>query len=57
MGELLDRAFNDVMSRPREEVTYEVLARVVEDEGLVGSHATGWKQVMRLVLCVSLLDD
>ena len=46
MGELLDRAFNDVMRRPREEVTYEVLARVVEEEGLVGSHATGWKQVM-----------
>ena len=44
MGDLLDKAFNDVMAIPREQVTYEVLTRVVEDDRLL-QNSTGWKQV------------
>ena len=46
MGDLLEKAFNDVMAIPREQVTYEVLTRVVEDDRLL-QNSTGWKQVWR----------
>ena len=44
MGELLDKAFNDIMAIPREQVTYEVLRGVVEEDNLL-NNSSGWKQV------------
>lgn len=44
MGELLDKAFNDVMAIPREQVTYEVLRGVVEEDRLL-QNSSGWRQV------------
>ena len=44
MGELLDKAFNDVMAIPREQVTYEVLRGVVEEDRLL-HNSSGWRQV------------
>ena len=44
MGDLLDKAFNDVMAIPREQVTYEVLRGVVEEDRLL-QNSSGWRQV------------
>lgn len=45
MGELLDKAFNDIIALPREQVTYEVLNRVVEEDRLL-ENTSGWTQVI-----------
>ena len=47
-GDRLKLALSDVMSLPREEVTYDVMRRIAEQDGLMSSEISTWKQVKDL---------
>ena len=50
-GDQLSLAVNDVISTGRSNVSYAVLKKIAENDGIINNSLSGWRQVNSTIQC------